>query len=146
MSNIFSSHSRALRRARKKGKLHGKANHPHELWGDRPVPFLEKMHAQFSKKVKELENQLHVYRGQSLTLTEEDFVGVAEAKDEIAHLILESSTIKAEIEKLDLEKKGLPNENPVSKAARIRVVSLPLYWAALAMLSIGEFLVTPHSS
>ena len=142
MRNIFSSHSRALRRARKKGKLHGKANHPHELWGDRPVPFLEKMHAQFSKKVKELENQLHVYRGQSVTLTEEDFVGVAEAKDEIAHLILESSTIKAEIEKLDLEKRGLPNENPVSKAARIRVVSLPLYWAALAMLSIGEFLVT----
>ena len=142
MRYIFSSHSRALRRARKKGKLHGKANHPHELWGDRPVPFLETMHAQFSKKVKELENQLHVYRGQSVTLTEEDVVGIAEARDEIAHLVSESSTIKAEIEKLDLEKKGLPNENPVSKAARIRVVSLPLYWAALAMLSIGEFLVT----
>jgi hypothetical protein len=142
MRNIWSSHGRALRKARKKGKLHGKSNHPHELWGDRPVPFLEKMHAQFSKKIYELKNQLHVYHGQSVTLTEEDVVGVAEAKNEIASLISESSTVKVLIEKLELEKHGLPNENPVSKAARIRVVSLPLYWAALAMLSVGEFLVT----
>ncbi len=105
MRNIFSSHRRALRRARKKGKLHGKSNHPHELWGDRPVPFLEKIHAQFSKRIQELQNQLHVYRGQSVTLTEEDVVGIAEAKEEIANLISESSAIKVEIEKLDTEKK-----------------------------------------
>ena len=99
MRNIWSSHGRALRKARKKGKLHGKSNHPHELWGDRPVPFLEKMHAQFSKKIHELKNQLHVYHGQSVTLTEEDVVGIAEAKNEIANLISDSSTVKVLIEK-----------------------------------------------
>ena len=117
MRNIFSSHGRALRRARKKGKFHGRSNHPHERWGDRPVPYLEKLHAQFS-------------------------AGKSSQSYEVAQLEAERSTYEELIRKLLEEKHGLENENPVGKAARTRVVSLPLYWAAIAMLAVGEFLVT----
>ncbi len=142
MNWIFSKHRRALRKARRKGKLHGKANHPHEKWGDDPVPYLQILKAQGDKKIQELENQLRNSQGQVVTLTEEEARLLVEIEEEIAQLAKESSDIKVEVEKLELEKKGLDNENPVSKAARIRVVSLPLYWAALLMLSVGEFLVT----
>ena len=142
MRNIFSSHGRALRRARKKGKFHGRSNHPHERWGDRPVPYLEKLHAQFSGKVQELQNQLRIYQGQSVTLTEEDRAGKSAQSYEVAQLEAERSNYEDLIRKLLEEKHGLENENPVGKAARTRVVSLPLYWAAIAMLAVGEFLVT----
>jgi len=142
MRNIFSSHGRALRRARKKGKFHGRFNHPHERWGDRPVPYLEKLHAQFSGKIQDLQNQLRIYQGQSVTRSEEDRAGKSSQSYEVAQLEAERSTYEELIRKLLEEKHGLENENPVGKAARTRVVSLPLYWAAIAMLAVGEFLVT----
>lgn len=142
MRNIFSSHGRALRRARKKGKFHGRSNHPHERWGDRPVPYLEKLHAQFSGKIQDLHNQLRIYQGQSVTRSEEDRAGKSSQSYEVAQLEAERSTYEELIRKLLEEKHGLENENPVGKAARTRVVSLPLYWAAIAMLAVGEFLVT----
>ena len=142
MRNIFSSHGRALRRARKKGKFHGRSNHPHERWGDRPVPYLEKLHAQFSGKIQDLQNQLRIYQGQSVTRSEEDRAGKSSQSYEVAQLEAERSTYEELIRKLLEEKHGLENENPVGKAARTRVVSLPLYWAAIAMLAVGEFLVT----
>lgn len=142
MRSIFSSHGRAVRRARKKGKFHGRSNHPHERWGDRPVPYLEKIHAQFSGKLQDLQNQLRIYQGQSVTLSEEDKANKSAQTYEVAHLEAERSTYEDLIRKLMEEKHGLENENPVGKAARTRVVSLPLYWAAIAMLAVGEFLVT----
>ena len=142
MRNIFSSHGRALRQARKKGKFHGRSNHPHERWGDRPVPYLEKLHAQFSGKIQDLQNQLRIYQGQSVTRSEEDRAGKSSQSYEVAQLEAERSTYEELIRKLLEEKHGLENENPVGKAARTRVVSLPLYWAAIAMLAVGEFLVT----
>lgn len=142
MRNPLSSHARAIRRARKKGKYHGKANHPHEAWGDTPVPYLEKLHAQFSAKIHELQNEWRIYQGQSVTLTEEDRANKAAQLYEINQLEAERSTYEALIIKLMEEKHGLPNENPVGKAARTRVVSLFLYWCAISMLAIGEFLVT----
>ena len=142
MRNIFSSHGRALRRARKKGKFHGRSNHPHERWGDRPVPYLEKLHAQFSGKIQDLQNQLRIYQGQSVTRSEEDRAGKSSQSYEVAQLEAARSTYEELIRKLLEEKHGLENENPVGKAARTRVVSLPLYWAAIAMLAVGEFLVT----
>ena len=142
MRNIFSSHGRALRRARKKGKFHGRSNHPHERWGDRPVPYLEKLHAQFSGKIQDLQNQLRIYQGQSVTRSEEVRAGKSSQSYEVAQLEAERSTYEELIRKLLEEKHGLENENPVGKAARTRVVSLPLYWAAIAMLAVGEFLVT----
>ena len=142
MRNIFSSHGRALRRARKKGKFHGRSNHPHERWGDRPGPYLEKLHAQFSGKIQDLQNQLRIYQGQSVTRSEEDRAGKSSQSYEVAQLEAERSTYEELIRKLLEEKHGLENENPVGKAARTRVVSLPLYWAAIAMLAVGEFLVT----
>jgi uncharacterized membrane protein YciS (DUF1049 family) len=142
MRNIFSSHGRALRRARKTGKFHGRSNHPHERWGDRPVPYLEKLHAQFSGKIQDLQNQLRIYQGQSVTRSEEDRAGKSSQSYEVAQLEAERSTYEELIRKLLEEKHGLENENPVGKAARTRVVSLPLYWAAIAMLAVGEFLVT----
>ena len=142
MRNIFSSHGRALRRARKKGKFHGRSNHPHERWGDRPVPYLEKLHAQFSGKIQDLQNQLRIYQGQSVTRSEEDRAGKSSQSYEVAQLEAERSTYEELIRKLLEEKHGLENENPVGKAARTRAVSLPLYWAAIAMLAVGEFLVT----
>jgi len=142
MRNIFSSHGRALRRARKKGKFHGRSNHPHERWGDRPVPYLEKLHAQFSGKIQDLQNQLRIYQGQSVTRSEEDRAGKSSQSYEVAQLEAERSTYEDLIRRLLEEKHGLENENPVGKAARTRVVSLPLYWAAIAMLAVGEFLVT----
>ena len=60
MKNFFSSHGRALRRARRKGKFHGKSNHPHETWGTTPVPYLDKLHAASSKKIQELQSQLRI--------------------------------------------------------------------------------------
>ena len=137
MRNIFSSHGRALRRARKKGKFHGRSNHPHERWGDRPVPYLEKLHAQFSGKIQDLQNQLRIYQGQSVTRSEEDRAGKSSQSYEVAQLEAERSTYEELIRKLLEEKHGLENENPVGKAARTRVVSLPLYWAAIAMLLVN---------
>lgn len=142
MKNPFSSHVRSLRRARKKGKIHGKANHPHELWGESPVPYLEKLHAQFSAKIHELQNEWRIYQGQSVTLSEEDKANKSAQMYEVAVLEAERSAYEEQIKKLVAEKHGLPNENPVGKAARTRVVSLPLYWAAISMLAIGEYLVT----
>jgi hypothetical protein len=142
MKNIFSSHARAVRRAGRKGKFHGKSNHPHELWGDKPVPYLDKLHAQSSKKIEELRTQLRIYQGQSVTLTDEDKANKAAQAYEVTQLEAERSNYEELIKKLMIEKHGLANENPVGKAARTRVVSLPLYWAAIFMLAIGEFLVT----
>jgi uncharacterized membrane protein YciS (DUF1049 family) len=142
MRGFFSSHSRALRKAVRKGKFHGKSNHPHEKWGDKPVPFLEALHAKFSGKIQELQNELNVYQGQSVTLTEEDEANKSAQEYEVTQLQAERSNYEDLIKKLLQEKHGLENENPVGKAARTRVVSLPLYWAAIAMLAVGEFLVT----
>jgi uncharacterized membrane protein YciS (DUF1049 family) len=142
MRNPFSSHARAIRRSRKKGKIHGKSNHPHETWGDAPVPYLEILHAQFSVKIHELHNEWRIYQGQSVTLSEEDKANKAAQMYEIAQLESERSTYEDAIKKLMEEKHGLPNENPVGKAARNRVVSIYLYWLAISMLAIGEYLVT----
>jgi uncharacterized membrane protein YciS (DUF1049 family) len=142
MKNPFSAHSRSVRRARKKGRHHGKSNHPHETWGDTPVPYLEKLHAQFSAKIHELQNEWRIYQGQSVTLTEEDTANKSAQVYEVATLEAERSLYEEQIKKLLEEKHGLPNENPVGKAARTRVVSLPLYWVAISMLAIGEYLVT----
>ena len=142
MRGIFSSHNRALRKAVRKGKFHGKSNHPHEKWGEKPVPFLEALHARFSGRIQELQNELSIYQGQSVTLTEEDEAHKSAQEYEVAQLQAERSNYEDLIKKLMQEKHGLENENPIGKAARTRVVSLPLYWAAIAMLAVGEFLVT----
>ena len=142
MKHLFSNHGRAVRRARRKGKFHGKSNHPHELWGSTPVPYLDKLHAQASKKIEELQTQLRIYQGQSVTLTDEDKANKSAQAYEITQLEAERSIYEELIQKLLVEKHGLANENPVGKAARTRVVSLSLYWAAICMLAVGEFLVT----
>ncbi len=142
MRNIFSSHSRLLRRAKKKGRFEGKSNHPHEAWGETPVPFLEKMHAYYSSKIEELRNQWTIARGQSVTHTEEDKANKSAQAYEIQELNTERSSYEEHLQKLLREKIGLPNENPVGKAARSRAVPVWLYVIALTMLAVGEFLVT----
>ena len=142
MKDFFSSHGRALRRARRKGKFHGKSNHPHETWGTTPVPYLDKLHAASSKKIQELQSQLRIYQGQSVTLTDEDRANKSAQAYEITQLEAERSNYEDLIKKFLEEKHGLVNENPIGKAARTRVVSVQLYWAAISMLAVGEFLVT----
>ena len=142
MKNPFSAHSRSLRHARKQGRTHGKQNHPHELWGVTPVPFMQALHASFSSKIESLDQELNRSRGQSVTLQEEDVAQKHAHVYETSQLEKERSAYEVQLEKLLEEKIGLPHENPIGKAARIRLVPLWLYIVALIVLAIGEFFVT----
>lgn len=142
MKNPLSEHSRAIRRARRVGKSHGKQNHPHELWGSSPVPFLQALHAVFTSKIEVLDQELRVSRGQSEVLREEDIAGKQAHEYEAEQLEKERSAYEIQLEKLLEEKMGLPHENPIGKAARVRLVPIWLYVLALFALAIGEFFVT----
>ena len=142
MKNPWSAHSRSLRHARKQGRTHGKQNHPHELWGATPVPFMQALHASFSSKIESLDQELNRSRGQSVTLQEEDVAQKHAHVYETSQLEKERSAYEVQLEKLLEEKIGLPHENPIGKAARIRLVPLWLYVLALIALAIGEFFVT----
>ena len=135
-------HARSLRRARRKGKSHGKQNHPHEAWGEKPAPFLEALHAQFSARVEELDQQLRIFRGQSITFQEEDTADKNAQEYETGQLEKERSLYEMQLEKLLTEQSGLPNENPTGKAARHRLIPVWLYFVALVILAVGEFFVT----
>ena len=142
MRNPFLAHSRSLRHARKHGKMHGKHNHPHPLWGTTPVPFMQALHASFSSKIESLDQELSRSRGQSVTLQEEDVAQKHAHTYETGQLEKERSAYEIQLEKLLEEKVGLPHENPIGRAARIRLVPVWLYIVALVVLAIGEFFVT----
>jgi hypothetical protein len=122
--------------------MHGKHNHPHPLWGTTPVPFMQALHASFSSKIESLDQELSRSRGQSVTLQEEDVAQKHAHTYETGQLEKERSAYEIQLEKLLEEKVGLPHENPIGRAARIRLVPVWLYIVALIVLAIGEFFVT----
>lgn len=142
MKNPFGSFAKSKRRARRKGKSHGRQGLPNLEWTGGPVPYLESVHAEYSQKIEVLDQKLRIIEGQSITSKEEDIADKQSQEYQISQLEQERSMYEARLSHLLQVKTGEDNENPTGKAARQRHVPIWLYVIALVALGIGEFFVT----
>lgn len=142
MENPFNAHARALFFARRRGKTHGRQGLPHAEWGLKPVPYLEALHARYSRRIELLDQKLRVIDGQSLGARDEDTANKAALENEIGQVEREIKATEEELVFFQSEKRGASSESPVGRAARHRHVPLWLYLLALGALAGGEFLVT----
>jgi hypothetical protein len=142
MKSPFSRFQRAKRRARRKGRSHGRQGHPNSAWKGGPVPYLESLHAQYSQEIRILDQRLHIVEGQSITSVEEDIADKTSEEYQIKQLEKERSSYEDRLSELLQEKVGVDSENPTGKAARHRHVPTWLYSLALLGLAIGEYFVT----
>ncbi len=142
MKNPFNALSRAKRRAKRKGRSHGRQGLPNLEWTGGPVPFLESIHAEYGQQVEVLDQKLRIVEGQSITSKEEDVADKQSQEYQIGQLEQERSMYEAQLNHLLQVRTGEDNENPTGKAARQRHVPIWLYVIALVALAIGEFFVT----
>ena len=142
MKSPFSGYSRDKRRARRRGRSHGRQGLPSLDWNGGPVPYLESLHANYGQKIEVLEQKLRVVEGQSITSGEEDFADKKTQEYQIAQLEQERSLYESRLAHLLVEKTGDSKENPTGRAARHRHVPALLYVLALAALAVGEYFVT----
>ena len=142
MKNPLSAFARAKRRARRKGKSHGRQGLPNLEWTGGPVPYLESVHAEYGQQVEVLDQKLRIIEGQSITSKEEDVADKQSQEYQIGQLDQERSMYEAQLVHLLGLRTGEDNENPTGKAARQRHVPIWLYVIALISLGIGEFFVT----
>ena len=134
--------SRAKRRARRKGRSHGRQGTPPMDWNGGPVSYLETLRSSYQKQVDSLELRLRIVEGQSITSSEEDFGDKQSQEYQIAQLEQERSVYETRLTQLLSEKMGDQSENPTGKAARIRHIPIYIYILALLALAIGEYFVT----
>ena len=134
--------SRAKRRARRKGKSHGRQGLPSLDWNGGPVPYLETLRASYQNQVNSLELRLRVVEGQSITSSEEDSADKKSQDYQIAQLEQERSVYETRLTQLLSEKMGEQNENPTGRAARLRHIPFVIYILALIALALGEYFVT----
>lgn len=142
MSTPLNAYSRAKRRARSKGRSHGRQGLPSRDWTGGPVPYLEALHSNYGQQIEQLDQRLRIIEGQSITSNEEDVADKQSQEYQIQQSEQERSMYEQQLSNLLNEKTGETNENPTGKAARHRHIPIWVYVAALFALSVGEFFVT----
>ena len=142
MNTPFHSLSRAKRKARRRGKSHGRQGLPNSEWSGGPVPYLESIHAEYSQKIENLDQKLRITEGQSITSIDEDTAGKHAIEYQITQSETERSLYEVQLEKLLSGREGEQNQNPSGKAARHRHIPAVLYVTALTALAVGEYFVT----
>lgn len=142
MITPFHKYPRAKRKARHKGRSHGRQGLPNADWSGGPVPYLEGLHAIYSQKLETLQQGLRITEGQSITSEEEDIADKQSQEYLIAQTEQERVAYENQLTNLLLVKTGLENENPTGKAARNRHIPIWLYSIALLTLGVGEYFVT----
>lgn len=142
MKALFNSFFRAKRKARRRGRSHGRQGLPSQEWTGGPVPYLESLHAEYGQKIEVLDQSLRIVEGQSITSEEEDSADKQSQEYQIAQSEQERSLYENQLTNLLQAKTGELNENPTGKAARHRHIPIWVYLSALGALIIGEFFVT----
>lgn len=142
MITPFHEYPRTKRKARRKGRSHGRQGLPNSDWSGGPVPYLEGLHAIYSQKIESLQQSLRITEGQSITSEEEDIADKHSQEYLIAQTEQERAAYENQLNNLLLVKTGLENENPTGKAARNRHIPIWLYSIALFTLGLGEYFVT----
>ena len=142
MLTPFHSYPRAKRKARGRGRAHGRQGLPSREWSGGPVPYLESLHSIYGQQIEQLDLKLRVVEGQSITSKEEDVADKQSQEYQILQSEQERSMYEQQLNQLMLEKTGEANENPTGKAARHRHIPIWVYVGALFALTVGEFFVT----
>ena len=142
MKSPFHSFSREKRKARRRGRSHGRQGLPSIEWTGGPVPYLEFLHWEYEQKIKVLDQSLRIVEGQSITSQEEDIADKQSQEYQIVQSEQERSMYENQLSNLLKGKTGELNENPTGKAARHRHIPNWVYLSALLALVIGEFFVT----
>lgn len=142
MTSPFHAFSRAKRKAKRRGRSHGRQGLPNHDWTGGPVPYLESLHSNYGQQVGQLEQKLRIVEGQSITSEEEDLADKQSQEYQIVQSEQERSLYESQLTKLLQEKTGDANENPTGKAARHRHIPIWVYICALVALAVGEFFVT----
>ena len=133
---------RAKRKARRRGKSHGRQGFPSIDWNGGPVPYLESLEAHYAQQIETLDQKLRIVEGQSITSQNEDQADKHSLEYRISQSESERSLYEAQLEKLLSGKAGEQNQNPSGKAARHRHIPIFLYVSALFALAVGEYFVT----
>lgn len=136
------SYPRAKRKARGRGRAHGRQGLPSREWTGGPVPYLESLHSIYCQKIEQLDQKLRIIEGQSITSGEVDVADKKSQEYQILQSEQERSIYEQQLNKLMLEKTGEDNQNPAGKAARHRHIPIWVYVGALFALTVGEFFVT----
>ena len=142
MLTPFHSYPRAKRKARGRGRAHGRQGLPNREWTGGPVPYLETLHSNYGQQIEQLDLKLRVVEGQSITSKEEDVADKQSQEYQILQSEQERSMYEQQLNQLMQEKTGEANENPTGKAARHRHIPIWVYVGALFALTVGEFFVT----
>ena len=136
------AYSRARRKARGRGRSHGRQGLPSQEWAGGPVPYLETLHSNYGQQIEQLDQKLRIVEGQSITSNEEDVADKQSQEYQIVQSEQERSMYEQQLTKLLQEKTGEVNENPTGRAARHRHIPIWVYVGALFALAVGEFFVT----
>ena len=142
MLTPFHSYPRAKRKARGRGRAHGRQGLPTREWSGGPVPYLETLHSIYSQKVEELDQRLRRIEGIAIVSENGDVADKQSRVYQIAQSEQERSRYEEHLDTLLREKTGEANENPTGKAARHRHIPIWVYVGALFALTVGEFFVT----
>lgn len=142
MNTPWHPHSRAKRKARRKGKSHGRQNFPNIDWSGGPVPYLDGLRASFEQQIRFLDQKMQVVEGQSITSNVEDIAEKQSQEYEILQMENERAGLVERLANLVETSTGELNENPMGRSARRRHVPILVYALGLIALGIGEFFVT----
>lgn len=142
MLTPFHSYPRAKRKARGRGRAHGRQGLPTREWTGGPVPYLETLHSIYGQKIEQLDQSLRVIEGQSITSKEVDVADKQSQEYQIQQSTQERSMYEEQLSNLMQDKTGEANENPTGRAARHRHIPIWVYVGALFALAVGEFFVT----
>jgi hypothetical protein len=142
MLTPFHSYPRAKRKARGRGRAHGRQGLPTREWTGGPVPYLETLHSIYSQKIEQLDQSLRIIEGQSITSKEVDLADKQSQEYQITQSEQERSMYEEQLSNLVKDKTGEANENPTGRAARHRHIPIWAYVGALFALTVGEFFVT----
>jgi hypothetical protein len=142
MLTPFHSYPRAKRKARGRGRAHGRQGLPTREWTGGPVPYLETLHSIYGQKIEQLDQKLRRIEGQSITSKEVDAADKQSQEYQIQQSTHERSMYEEQLSNLMQDKTGEANENPTGRAARHRHIPIWAYVGALFALTVGEFFVT----
>ena len=136
------AYPRAKRKARGRGRSHGRQGLPSREWVGGPVPYLETLHSNYVQQIEHLDQKLRIIEGQSITSNEEDVADKQSQEYQILQSEQERSMYEQQLTNLLQLKTGEDNENPTGRAARHRHIPIWVYVSALIALTVGEFFVT----
>ena len=136
------SYPRAKRKARGRGRSHGRQGLPSREWTGGPVPYLESLHSIYSQKIEQLDQRLRRIEGIAIVSENGDVADKQSRVYQIAQCEQERSMYEQQLVTLLQVKTGEDNENPTGRAARHRHIPMWVYISALFALTVGEFFVT----